>query len=337
MVGSSRILVAPGVRTLAPPGWRSGVAASVAAVSAQPELRLLGILGFCLRGGVLLLTMPMLVLPTQVEVRLLLGDSLGSTGFTPGFWVAVAIIAVLAGLATVGVLLVLARIELVSFERLVAAPEGLDHSAWLHATRPIPDRRLLFLRLFVVQALTFTALIAAAIPLASAVGQTAFDEVIRPSSSAPIYGRVFDAVGGQLYVFVIALIVVEVISSGMTRELLVRAIGWRGQSRGRLWLAPALAAALARPFRSPLRTLATAVLGWLATLAVLVPALWALSISFGVVRGAFLTSVSLSDVAADIGMALVAFGLCAVFVLALALAGIASAFRAALWSVDRLR
>lgn len=309
----------------------------MAALAAEPDLRLLGILGFCLRGGVLLLTLPILVLPTQVEVRLLLGNNIGSTGLTGGFWGLVAVVAVLAALVTVGALLALARIELISFERLVAAPEAADHSAWLPAPSSIPDRRRLFLRLFVVQVLTFVALVAAAIPLASAVAQKSLDEILRPSSSASIYGRVFDAVGEQLYVFVIALVVIEVISSAMTRELLVRAIGWQVRSSRRLWLAPALAAALARPLRSPLRTMATAALGWLATLAVLLAALWALAIAWGAVRGAFLTSVSLSDVSADIGMALMAFALSAVFVLAIALAGFASALRAALWSVDRLR
>ncbi len=325
---SPRILVAPGLRTLARPGWRAGLTTALAAVTGQPHLWLLGMVGFLLRGGVLLLALPIVVLPTQVEARLLLGNYLGSTGFTSGFWVLLAAAAVFAAVLSVVVLLVLARTELCAFERLASEPTALSGVA----------RNRLFLRLFGIQVLAFVALLASAAPLASAAGQTAFAEIVRPSSSSSIYDRVLGGIGDPLFLFLVCLVLIEMVSALSTRELLARARGWRGHSRQRrLWLLPAVGSALARPIVSPLRTLGTAALGWVATAAVLLPAFWALSIAWQAVRGAFLTSVGFSDGAEVLGMALVALAMSAAFILAIALAGFASALRGALWSVDRLR
>ena len=335
---SSRILVAPGPRTLARPGWRARLSTALAIVASQPRLWLLGMVGFLLRGGVLLLVVPIVVLPTQVEARLLIGNYLGSTGFTGSFWVLLAATAVCAAVLSVAVLLVLARLELSAFERLMEDPEMVDHAAFEPTQPSRSGRRRLMLRLFGLQVLTFVAVIAAAAPLASAVGQNAFEEIVRPSSSASIYVRVLGGVGEQLYLFLIALVAIEMISALATRELLVRATGWRGNpSPRRLWLAPAIGSALARAVLAPLRTLGTAAIGWVATAAVLIPALGAISIAWQAVRATFLTSVGFSDTREVLGMFLVALGLSAAFVLATALAGFASALRATLWSIERLR
>ncbi len=335
---SSRILVAPGLRTLARPGWRAGLTTALSVVAGQPQLWLLGMVGFLLRGGVLLLALPIVILPTQVEARLLIGDYLGSTGFTGGFWGLLAAAALFAAVLSVVVLLVLARTELAAFERLMDDPEAVDHAAIEPARLSRNARNRLFLRLFGIQVLTFAALMACAAPLASAVGQKAFDEIVRPSSSSSIYARVLGGVGEPLFLFLVALVVIEMLSALATRELLVRATAWRGTPGSRrLWLLPAVVSALARPVRSPLRTLGTAAICWIVTAAVLLPALWAISISWEAVRGAFLTSVGFSDSTEVLGLVLVAVGLSAAFVLAIALAGFASALRAALWSVERLR
>lgn len=323
---SSRILVAPGLRTLARAGWRAGLTTALAAVAGQPRLWLFGMVGFLLRGGVLLLAVPIVILPTQVEARLLIGNYLGSTGFTSGFWVLLGAAAVCAAVFSVAVLVVLARTELAAFETF--QPTALSRDA----------RVRLSLRLFGIQVLTLVALLASAAPLASAVGQTAFAEIVRPSSSSSIYERVLGGVGAPLFFFVVALVLIEMVSALATREVLVRATGGRRQAGSRrLWLLPAIGLALARPVVSPLRTLGTAALGWVVTAAVLLPALWAISIAWQAVRGAFLTAVGFSDSAEVLGMILVALALAAAFVLAIALAGFASALRAALWSVERLR
>ena len=334
---SSRILVAPGLRTLARPGWRAGLTTALSVVCRQPQLWLLGMVGFLLRGGVLLLAVPIVVLPTQVEARLLIGGYLGSTGFAASFWGLVAATALLAAALAVVVLLVLARTELAAFERLMDDPEA-DHAAIEPARLSRSNRRRLFFRLFGLQVVTFVTLMACVAPLASAVGQKTFEEIVRPSSSSSIYARVLSGIGEPVFLFLVALVVVEMLSALATRELLVRASGWRGSPGSRrLWLLPAVGSALARLALSPLRTLGTAAVGWIATAVVLVPAVWAVTIAWQAVRGAFLTSVGFSDGPELLGLIFVALGLSAAFVLAIALAGFASALRAALWSVDRLR
>lgn len=335
---SSRILVAPGLRTIADPGWRARLSSALKAVSRQPQLWLLGMVGFLLRGGVLILAAPIVVLPTQVEARLLIGDHLGSMGFTGGFWVLVALAALGALALSVAVLALLARIELWAFEGLIEDPVTA-HSRPLDAVQPSRHaRRRLLLKLFGIQVLTVVAVAVAAAPLVSTVGQKAFDEIVRPSSSSSIYARVLSGVGEPFFLFVIGLVLIEMVSALATRELLVRHTGWRGNlAAKRHWLMPVFGSALARLFVSPLRTLATAALGWAAMMAVLVPAFWAISIAWQAVRAAFLISVGFSDGREVLGMVLVALALSGAFIVAVALGGFASALRAALWSVERLR
>ena len=335
---TSRVLARPGLRTLARPGWRAGLGIALSIVAGQPRLWLLGMVGFCLRGGLLLLTLPIVVIPTQVEARLLIGNYLGSTGFSPSFWGVLALAATAAALVTMGVLLVLARVELSAFQTLIEDDATADGTGFQPIRPAGLARRQLFLRLLGVQVLTFLALIASAAPLVWAVAQKSFDEITRPASSAPIYERVLGGVGDQLFLFLVALVVIEMLSALTSRELLTRAVGWREPNAShRLWLLPALASAAIRTIRSPLRTVGTAAMAWVATAAVVIPALWAIGLAWSAVRGAFLTSVSFSDLGDNIGMVLVAFGLAAAFLVAICICGFSSALRAALWSVNRLR
>ena len=231
-------------------------------------LWLLGTLGFALRGGIVLLTLPILVLPTQVEVRLALGGNLGSTGLTAGFWGLVALGSLLTAFAALLVLLLLARVEMASFHRLAVDPESGDMRAW-QAPRPMSGgrQRLLFSRIFTIQALALVGLALFALPLAASVGPATLDELLRPTSSATIYVRVLDQLVPQLIVFGIGLVVVEMVSAVATRTLLLHSAGFRNPARrGRQPLIAAVLAGLSGPFRSPLRTLRTSALGWLATL-----------------------------------------------------------------------
>lgn len=334
----SRILAAPGLRTLARSGWRARLRTALAVVAGRPQLWLLGMVGFLLRGGVVFLLVPIVALPTQVEARLMIGDYLGSTGFTGTFWGLLAAAAVFGALFVGAVLWVLACTELAAFARLMRDPEMAEQQAFAPSPLARGARHALLLRLFGIQVLSFVALVVAASPVASAVGQKAFGEIVRPSSSSSIYARVLGGVGEPLFFFLVALIVIEMVSALATRELLVRATGWRGRrGSGRLWVLPAVGSALAHPIVSPLRTMGTAAIGWAATAVVLIPALWAITISWQAVRAAFLTSVGLSDTSGVLGMLVVALVFSGTFVLSIVLAGFASAVRAALWNVERLR
>lgn len=337
-MASSRTLVVPGLRTQPHGGWRSEVGTAVAVVLGQPQLWLLGTLGFALRGGIVLLTLPILVLPTQVEVRLLLGNNLGSTGFSPGFWGLVGAAGFIAGLVTLGVVLVLANVEVSAFERLIDDPETADQRQWRTAA-PLSQeqRRMLIMRVASVQALTLLALTVAAVPLILGITNAAYDEIIRPSSADSIYLRVLATVRDTVLWFGVAVVLVEMVSSRVTRALLVRSTGLAvGSKSGGLWLLPAFASAILSIVRSPLRALVTDALAWTVSVAVVLPVLWAISICWEAVRGVFLTALSFGDLEQDVGLAFVAFALSGVFICGLLLCGFASALRAALRSVEAL-
>jgi hypothetical protein len=267
---------------------------------------------------------PTIVLPTQVEVRGLLGNNLGSSGFEDGFWFLVGAAAFATTIVVALIALAIAATERAIFEQISGrlASQVRGH---------------VLLRLLAVQLLTVVALVACAIPLALAVGHVTYGEIIRPTSAASIYTRVLSSIGQPLFGFGLSVFVVELVSALTTREVLAR-VAHAGTLRGtaRLWLLPALAQALARPLRSPIRTLGTAAIGWLAYAAALAPAIWLIGLAWQSVRSAFLASSTFADLRADVTLLIVASGLAVAFAIGLVLAGLASAFRSAMWTVDRL-
>ena len=334
----SRVLAAPGLRTAAHPRWSTEVGTALAVIAGQPVLWLLGAAGFTLRGGIVLLTLPILVLPTQVEVRLALGGNLGSTGLTAGFWGLVALGSLVTAFIAVLVLLVLARLEMASFQRLAVDPESGDMRAWQAPRTLVGGRqRLLFSRVFTIQALALLGLVLFALPLASSVGPATLEELLRPTSSGTIYVRVLDHLVPQLILFGVGVVIVEMVSAVATRTLLLQSAGLGSTGRpSRRPLLGAVLTGVSAPLRSPIRTVRTSALGWLATLVALLPVLWAIGVAWQATRATFLATTSVSDMARDPGTFIVAFALAAVFAAGLLVTGFASAFRAGLWTIDAL-
>ena len=325
---SSRILAAPGIRTAVYPGWRARLGTALASVADRPSLWLFGILGFCLRGGILLLTLPIIVLPTPVEARLLLGDYLGTAGFSQRFWVESGIVGFIAASTSLIVLSLLAKLEVAAFARLPIVEERSARSLSRSAFVPVLG----------VQFLGFVAAVLSAAPLIKAAIETSYAEIVRPTSSAPIYERVVGALGPEILLFAAAIVLIELLSALTTREVLARSLRAAAGGPADAWLlVRAFGAALRRVVRSPMRILATALLGWILAVALLAPGLGVVVVAWAGTRGVFLTSVSLADLGDGLGMVLMAFVLAAAFAVALALGGFASALRAANWSVDRLR
>ncbi|MEO6350025.1 MAG: hypothetical protein ABIP53_05175, partial [Candidatus Limnocylindrales bacterium] len=113
-----RFLVAPGLRTASHPGWRSRLSASVALVAGNRRLWVLGALGSSLRGSILVLLGPIIVLPTQVEVRGLLGNNLGSSGFADSFWFLLGGAALATTIVVALMAFAIARTERATFETI---------------------------------------------------------------------------------------------------------------------------------------------------------------------------------------------------------------------------
>jgi hypothetical protein len=305
------------------------VGRALAAPVEQPQLWLLGTLSFVLRGGIIVLLAPIVVLPTQVEVRLMLGGNLGSNGLTPAFWTSVSVATVISTGLVLVLLYALARIEMGAFERLASDPEvaadtGLAHD--LLAPQGATDRGARMRDLFVVESLTLIALLLAAVPLAAAIGQTTLDEILLPSSAASIFDRVLGHLGAPLAIVAVALPIIDALSAGVVRQLLV------GRSVG-----SALAASFGAIIRRPLAWVATVALAWSSLVVVVIGVEWALSIAWQATRASFLATTSVSDMLNEVAPLLVAAMLTGVFVCGLALCGYVAAFRNALWSVTGLR
>jgi hypothetical protein len=272
---------------------------------------------------------PIVVLPTQVEVRLMLGGNLGSSGLTSGFWTSVGVATVILTGLVLAVLYALARIEIAAFERLASDPEVAADTAMsgdVLAPRATADHGARMRDLFVVESLTLIALLLAAVPLAAAIGQDTLDEILLPSSAASIFDRVLGHLTVPLLVVAVALPIIDAVSAGVVRRLLV------GRSVGSAFVA-SLGAIIRRPFA----WLATVALAWLSLIVVVVGVEWALSIAWQATRASFLATTSVSDMLAEVAPLLVAAMLTGVFVCGLALCGYVAAFRNALWSVTGLR
>jgi hypothetical protein len=313
-------------------------------VIGQPALWLMGALGFTLRGGLLLLLASIVVLPTPIELRMLIGANLGSTGLTPGFIAFLAGGAVLLALLGLALLALLAYFELAAFERLVRDREVAGHVGRRRLTLPEPaQRRTLLAGLVAIQLLALAALAVTALPLLNAAVALAHQEILRPSLGGTVYVRVLSGLREPLLVLLTGLVLVEMVSSLATRRLLVRGfgLGTSDPARGLLETAGALVQALAgslfRPLRRPLSTLATLILAWGATLAVVVPLSWVLTAAWTPVRSAYLSPSVGADVQAISALMLVTLALSAIWLGAVLLGGLVSALRAALWSIDGLR
>jgi hypothetical protein len=298
--------------------WRAQIGHALAAPVDQPQLWILGTLSFILRGGLVVLLLPILVLPSQVEVRLLLGGNLGSSGFAPGFWVAVAGASILSTGLVMVVLYALARIEVAAFEELARDPD-LEIAPPADSGARVRD-------LFVVESLTLMALLLAAVPLAAALGEATYAEILRPTSTAPVYDRVLAQVMAPLALLVIALPVIDSISAAVVRRLLM------GRSVG-----SAVSGSIGALVRRPVRFLATSVVAWLALAAVVLATDAALTIAWNATRAAFLRTTSVADMLTSLAPLLVAVMLAGVFLSALCVCGYVAAFRNAAWTITSTR
>lgn len=322
-MGTSQILVAPGLRTDVASGWRADVSTITATIRSHSHLLLLGVIGFALRGGIIFLAIPIVVLPTAVEARLLLGGNLGTTGLTPSFYALTTLASILTFAVALLVLYVVARCELATYTRFVNATRGHAERAWRAPGRLADSQRsTVTSRLFVIETVALIGLLFAAVPLAVAIGQSTYEEIVLPSSAESLYTRIFNDVTVPLAVFVAAIALVEALSAIALRRALAGAFGLRAHNR---------------ILRHPLRVLVVATLGWLLFIGAIVVSFAVLSVAWQAVEAVFL-STGLSGDVGDIASALfVALLFGVLFAACLFVCGLVSAFRSGLWTLASLR
>jgi hypothetical protein len=330
-VAPSSVLVAPGLRTLPRAiGWRSRAGLALAIVIGQPSLWLLGALGFVLRGGIVVLTLPIVVLPTLVEARLMLGANLGSDGFAPAFLAALAVLLLLLCIPLVGAMLLIARAEVDAFETLLREPEAaeLRHGdpRWPEPGWPEPGRRRRLVgQIFAIQLGALLALAFASIPLLGALYTSVAAQILRPTGTGDIYLRVVADVQQPLFALAAVIVLVEMLSALLTRARLLKTYGL-GAGIGQLPL-----------LRRPLAVIGTGLASWLITLAAAAPSLWLIGLTWQQARSTYMSLGATADAEKLAGVAVVTASLALAFIVGLLLTGVAAAIRAALWTAESLQ
>jgi hypothetical protein len=282
-------------------GRRLG-AALEAAVS-DPGAWPIGMLGFLVRGGLVVMALPILTLPTPVGLATLLGPAVISTGRLDGPLFSLLLVWGLALLAMLAVALVLA-----------AGAQGMVHARW---GRSASGRHPAALpRLAALELLAITPIGAVLAVTAATIVDGVRSELLLPADLAvPLLARVVTRAALSLGALVAAVLVAEAVDGSVSRRVLVQ----RRQRRA--------------PWQALLSVVATAALGWSVTLVVLLPGLVLIGGTWEAVRVAW-SSLPLSEPSSpDIALAMVAVvAMVAVWIGVLLLCGIASIVRAHLWT-----
>ena len=305
--------------------WHRAMAsASILAVS-RPRLWAFALLGFLARGGLVVLVVPMLVLPTFVGLSNTIGPtSVTAAGPTPRLvamiatWLAIAIGAIVAGT------LVASASEVALYRATVAPSEGgprlgaaspdMQASAWSWR-RPV--RRAATVRLALLGPVGVA--LAVAVPAWVQVG---YDELLLPSNLAvPLPVRVIADAPWASAAVIVTWLACEVLGGLATRRV---ALG--GSSIG-----GALAAAVADVVRAPVTTLLTIVVAIAGTLLVVVPAVMLVASAWDRARSALVDGADVVSVLGATFLLVVAWAAC------LLVAGIAAAWRSALWTAEATR
>jgi hypothetical protein len=279
------------------------LAAALEVAVSDVEAWPIGMLGFLVRGGFVILAMPVLTLPSPVGLATILGPAVISTGRLDGPLLSLLVIWGVALIVLLAVALVLAAI----------AQQAL-HARWglgLVASARVAVRRL--------SAVELLALAPIAIVLSLTITAVVDDvraELLLPGDLAvPLVARVAARAAVPLGALAAAIVVAEAIDGTLARRVLVHDRPAR------------------RPGRSLWSVVATASLGWLVTLAVLAPGLVVISGTWQATRTAWSRLARPEASAPDAALALVAAAvMVAVWLGVLLLCGVASIVRAHLWT-----
>jgi hypothetical protein len=318
-------------------GWRAGAGSAAAVAAADPGSWALGLLGFLVRGGALLVVLPILSVPSPVLLSMLFRGEVGMIGrgelrlIAIGVGVAVSIVAI-AGV------IVSAYADLALAERFVRDPES-EVLRRGRAPEPLTrrSRRSLLWWVASVQAVALLPIIGVISLLVTGVVRSTSDELIAPTTTElSLVARVVTAIGPQLLVALVVLALVEMLSSLATRRLMANAWGLLPDGPDDASETRVALHGVGRLIRRPARVLATALTGWLVILLVAGFVLAVSSLAWATTRDVLVSGSSGDPVGWLAATALVAL-FASVWIGGLGLIGFATALRSGLWTADALR
>jgi hypothetical protein len=308
------------------------------AVAGSPRLWLLGTVAFAVRGGLLLLTLPILTIPSPVLLSILFRDEIGTAGPSPALQSTAVAFAVVTALFVLVAIMVSAWCDLLAFEELTREDVTLELRLGRAAHPFGRDRTSMLLWLAAIQAAAILPLLALVMVVVGDLEGTVTTEVQRPSDIAiPLLARVVGDLGGYLVVGAVLIGILEVIVSLATRRLLVARAGLLPHGPGERTETRLAVAGALRLIREPIRVLGTALVSWSIAVAALLVAIVSVTLAWAAIRPGLQALVASGDVvrlaSAPVAVAL----LCTVWLAVLCLCGLATAFRTALWTTDTLR
>lgn len=330
--------LSPGMRTGAGRGVASAMGTAAEAVAGAPRLWLLGIVAFVVRGGLVLLTLPILTIPSPVLLSILFRDEIGTAGPSPALQATAVTLAIVTALGVLVAIVVSAWCDLLAFEAVTRDDVTLD----LRLGRPARPfgaaRTSVLLWLAAIQAAAMLPVLLLVMVIVGGLQGAVTTEVQSPSDlGTPLILRVATDLGGFLAAGLVLVAILEVLVSLASRRLLVARAGLLPDGRGeRTETRLALAGAL-RLVRRPSRELGVALVSWTVALLAAVAGVASVTLAWAVTRPG-LQALALSGDTARLATAPVALALlCAVWLAVLCLCGLATAFRTALWTMDALR
>ncbi len=300
----------------------------------RPRLWIYALVAFLARGGVVVLALPIVVLPTFIG----LANVVGPASLTPGGPSPRLVALVVAGTAAVAILVLVGTIVAAAAETALhratvapdpdggpsghAEPAPGDRGASFMALAPREDvgravARVVVLRLVLL--VPVAAVAAAGIPAWIA---TAYHELTLPSDvAAPLLLRVLAGTPAASLAVLVGWLAAEIVGGFATRRAVLL-----GASVPR-----ALGGGIADPLRAPVGTALTVLVAGLLSALALIPATWAIAAAWSAARQALVGEID------PVGVLLVGLAMAAAWIAALVLAGIAAAGRATLVTAELLR
>jgi hypothetical protein len=337
-MGPSRTVAVVAHRSRAAEGllaWRATIGTAFAVVISRPELWLIGALSVTARGGLLLLTLPLLTLPSPVAFSVILGPELVA-GDSPALGGLIAAAAAVLGALVVAGLVLGAVADLMAYERFVRDPESAEvrHG---RAPGPMNSRRRMstVVSLVAVQVTALVPAVVAAAWLGERLSVLIRAELMHPSSDGQLLARITSGAREPLVALIVLLLLAEIVGSLATRHLLASRFGI-GDGPRDATEARSVGTAVVRVVAAPVVLAVRAAGGWLLAALLFVPVAGALLVAWDAMRALYLTPAALdADVAVARTLVTVVFA--ALWVVAIVMAGVASAIRAAHWTATSLR
>jgi hypothetical protein len=343
------VIAAPGVRSDSGTSLRSALVSAVSMTLGDRALWLLGAMGFAVRGGAVLLILPIVTIPSPVMLSIIFRGDISTSGVSSEAAVQAAVAAIAVGALVVAAILIAAYGDIETFARMA----GDAHTADIRMGTPprevdARERRGLLLRLAAIYAVGLLPILVVLGFVGQRIGSAIVDELQFPTDvQNSLVVNILHRVQTDLLVLIAVILVVDVLVTLASRQVLAarfnvlpaRRVSPGTVDRPHHDVRDAVRG-LGRVVLQAPRTLLTAVLCWCVTAVTLVPVLLAIIGGWTLIRSLLFAQVPpdpLQQAMLVCAQAVAVLGFGVIWVASITLMGISSSLRAALWTTNAMR